>query len=131
MAEGKTQRELIESEMVRLLGELRQLKGVRDVLDAQTEVKTVRDYLLEGGVAGRIFIIEGYKGGYGPMHGTPYRIVNLYVKESITGNGWAKIQPTDRKTSKTDIPIGYLYDDKEAPLENKVSTPNKSEPSTG
>ena len=39
MNEQKTQRELIESEMVRLIRELQQLKGVREALESQTEKK--------------------------------------------------------------------------------------------
>lgn len=52
---GNFQRELIETEMARLIGDLQQLERVRKELDTQVGRFTVGHYLMNGGIRGRYF----------------------------------------------------------------------------
>jgi hypothetical protein len=124
MAQSKSQRELIESEMVRLLDELKQLNGVRQALDAQTQVRTVEDYLIDGGVAGRVFISRNRKiGGFGNyLHeGDSYRIMIFFRGSTYPyDKGYARIRQISGSGEGEKIfELRDLLDDKEAPLEGK------------
>lgn len=125
MAESKSQRELIESEMVRLLRELKQLEGVRKTLDAQTQVRTVGNCLLEGGVAGRVFISRNHKSGLVGNYldeGDSYRIM-VFFRGSVHpyNAGYARIRQISGSGEGEKIfELRDLFDDKEAPLESRA-----------
>lgn len=101
---NETQRELIETEMARLIGELQQLKGVREALNQQTERKTVEYYLMNGGVSGRYFVRSILDD---PRRGHAYRIL---------GFKWNNAEIKYHDGSTEDEDLSNLINDLEAPI---------------
>jgi hypothetical protein len=118
---NETQRELIENEMVSLIGELQQIKGVREALDRQTERKTVGDYIMDGSLRGRYFIpvrkyefITGDRAGEMETEiGEPYKIIEIFRDGSAT-----MVRTQEASGERSLYFLSKCLNDMEAPLDS-------------
>jgi hypothetical protein len=108
---NENQRELIETEMARLIGELQQLKGVREALTTQTERKTVGDYLLTDDIRGRYFISDSAR------EHENYRVLELKTEKQYGSGVLARIKFVSGATTLKHLE--QMLNDLEAPLESE------------